>query len=116
MLGAIGTLWCTVYAYLEYYSERMDDLDRLLETIVWQDVYYQYVRPKLLDKMYAWCQRTNPSDPTPDHAPDGTQNGRERFLVFVWRRNQNRRSVWSSLSTCGSPCCWIRRKWGCLWI
>ena len=48
ILGMMGSLWTTVYAFLLHQYERWETLDRLLEETVYDVVMVEYVRPTIL--------------------------------------------------------------------
>lgn len=54
VLALAGSVWTTVYAFVEYRTERLEQFESTLEYVVHKEVSHQYLWPLLYDKMSKW--------------------------------------------------------------
>lgn len=53
ILGILVCLWFAIYTFLEHHTERSEQMQEVLDDIVWNDVYTRFVRPLLFTKLAA---------------------------------------------------------------
>lgn len=58
VLALIGCIWTTVYAFFEYRTERLEELQATVQRVVQEEVMHQYVCPVLRDKIRLWESST----------------------------------------------------------
>ena len=54
ILGAVGSMWTTVYTLFEFCLERMEEYNSTINNIVFQDVFYSFIVPRMEDKLMHW--------------------------------------------------------------
>ena len=54
ILAVAGVVWTTLHAFFEHRSDRLDEFEVLVEQIALNDVYHQYMRPLLMQKLQRW--------------------------------------------------------------
>jgi hypothetical protein len=54
VVGLLVICWSTIFALLEYLTERLDAMDAALDRIVWQEVNMEYLQPTLMLKLERW--------------------------------------------------------------
>ena len=69
VLGLVGSLWTTVFAILAYRVERLAEFDRLLQQVVYDEVFLQYCVPLLLQKLRQW-------------PPPGVSNTKQAYIAL----------------------------------
>jgi hypothetical protein len=70
--GIVGGVWTVVYALLSYRAERLSEFDRILEEVVYEEVYRQYCAPIVLAKLRLWTPEL--SEPLPETGVPPTRN------------------------------------------
>lgn len=54
MLGVVGVVYSTVYAYVEYRTDQRDHYDELLQQVAEREVFLCYVWPLMFTKLADW--------------------------------------------------------------